>query len=379
MRKQRIKGMISWIFVLAVLGTVVFFRDSAIAFYCVVFWFLIPFISTALNLYIRKNLKIEIFCPASAEKGKEQSADIFVENRGKLPVFHSFVRVQMKNRLTKEMTEQDIEIPTVTEKQTKESFSFRSDYCGYLTMKITGVFLMDWFGFLAVRCKENGTQSVAKTVVLPDTFVPQIVLEPAAGSTEDAEEWSPFRKGNDQTETYALRDYAPGDSLRQIHWKLSSKRGQLIIREPSLPEIKTLLLFWNKEGQAEAGEMDTMAEVVSSAAQMLWEMGETFTLGWQQNEESCYMPVGTEEELQRAIAQMLKGEFPVEEQTQNTYAKVIVFGMENQEEGNLPDELKEAQVTEVLCAREPERRIAEPGRIIYCAGTYREDLIRMEL
>ena len=66
------------------------------------------------------------------------------------------------------------------------------------------------------------------------------------------------------------------------------------------------------------------------------------------------MPVGTEEELQRAIAQMLKGEFPVEEQTQNTYAKVIVFGMENQEEGNLPDELKEAQVTEVLCAREPD-------------------------
>ena len=58
---------------------------------------------------------------------------------------------------------------------------------------------------------------------------------------------------------------------------------------------------------------------------------------------------------------------------------MIVFGMENQEEGNLPDELKEAQVTEVLCAREPERRIAEPGRIIYCAGTYREDLIRMEL
>ncbi len=42
---------------------------------------------------------------------------------------------------------------------------------------------MDWFGFLAVRCKENGTQSVAKTVVLPDTFVPQIVLEPDPEST----------------------------------------------------------------------------------------------------------------------------------------------------------------------------------------------------
>ncbi len=123
MRKQRIKGMISWIFVLTVLGTVVFFRDSAIAFYCVVFWFLIPFISTALNLYIRKNLKMEIFCPRS-QKGKEQDADIFVENRGKLRYF-IVLSEYMKNRLTKEMTEQDIEIPTVTEKQTKESFSFR--------------------------------------------------------------------------------------------------------------------------------------------------------------------------------------------------------------------------------------------------------------
>lgn len=379
MRKQRIKGMISWIFVSAVLEAVVFFRDSAMAFYCMVFWFLVPLVSTALNLYIRKNLKVEISCPASAEKGKEQNADIYIENRGKLPIVHSFVRVQTENKLTKEVIECDLALPIAAGKRTKESFSFRSDYCGYLTMKITGVFLMDWLGFLAVRCKKNGTQSVAKTVVLPDTFVPQIILEPASGSTEEAEEWSPFRKGKNQTETYALRDYAPGDSLRQIHWKLSSKRGQLIVREPSLPEIKTLLLFWNEEGQAEAGEMDAMAEVVSSAAQMIWEMGETFTLGWQQNEESCYMPVGTEEELQQAIAQMLKGEFPAEEQTQNAYAKVIYFGMEDQEEGNLPDELEEAQVTEVLCTREPERRIAEPGRIIYCAGTYREDLIRMEL
>ena len=56
MRKQRIKGMISWIFVLAGLGTVGFFRDSAIAFYCVGLWFLIPFISTALNLYVTRKL-----------------------------------------------------------------------------------------------------------------------------------------------------------------------------------------------------------------------------------------------------------------------------------------------------------------------------------
>lgn len=379
MRKQRIKGMVSWIFVLAVLVAVVFLRDSIMAFYCMIFWFLIPFVSTALNLYIRKNLKVEISCPASAEKGKEQKADIYIENRGKLPAVHSFVRVQMKNKLTREVMIRDLALPIATGNRTKENFSFRSDYCGYLTMKITGVFLLDWIGFLTVRCKAETDQTEAKTVVLPDTFAPQILLEPASGSTEEAEEWSPFRRGNDQTETYALRDYAPGDSLRQIHWKLSSKRRQLIVRESSLPEIKTLLLFWNKGGQAAAEEMDAMAEVVSSAAQTIWEMGETFTLGWQQSEESCYVPVGTEEELQQAIAQMLKGELPAEEQTQNMYAKGIYFEMADRGEGNIPNVMREAQVTEVLCTGEPVRRIAEPGRIIYCAETYREDLMRMEL
>ena len=32
-------------------------------------------------------------------------------------------------------------------------------------------------------------------------------------------------------EDYDLRDYHPGDSIRSIHWKLSAKRDQLIVRE----------------------------------------------------------------------------------------------------------------------------------------------------
>ena len=62
----------------------------------------------------------------------------------------------------------------------------------------------------------------------------------------DSDTSSPDRRGSDLTEPFRLREYAPGDSLRQIHWKLSSKLDRLVIREPGMPAARTLLVFWDR-------------------------------------------------------------------------------------------------------------------------------------
>lgn len=41
---------------------------------------------------------------------------------------------------------------------------------------------------------------------------------------------------------YELRQYQSGDSLKNIHWKLSSKYDDLIVREPSLPVYRQFYL-----------------------------------------------------------------------------------------------------------------------------------------
>lgn len=65
----------------------------------------------------------------------------------------------------------------------------------------------------------------------------------------DSDTSSPDRRGSDLTEPFRLREYAPGDSLRQIHWKLSSKLDRLVIREPGMPAARTLLVFWDRSGE----------------------------------------------------------------------------------------------------------------------------------
>lgn len=382
MRRRRIKAFISWVFVAVLLLLVLFFRDSKVALCALVFWIFFPIVSTILNLFLKKKIHVHIELNESTGKGQEEEVRLTLTNQGWLSPLHIYVRVKVENTLTKECISKELVFPVVSKKSATESFFIRTDHCGYLKITVTDIILLDWIGFVAIRCHKNEIYAKGQTVVLPDTFVPQVILDPATCYDSEAQEWSPYRKGNDQTETHALRDYVPGDSLRQIHWKLSSKRGELIVRELSMPETKTLLVFWNRKCQGSAEEMDAMAESVASIMQALWENGEAYTLGWAQDEEVSFVPVGTEEELQQAIALMLKGEFIAEENVQNDYAKIIYFGMAEEELPEIVAMRKEAVITEVLCSHDKENvKISADGNntIVYNAKTYREDLGRVEL
>ncbi|MEE1318619.1 MAG: DUF58 domain-containing protein, partial [Ruminococcus sp.] len=43
------------------------------------------------------------------------------------------------------------------------------------------------------------------------------------------------KSGGGFSDFYELRQYQSGDSLKNIHWKLSSKYDDIIVREPSIP------------------------------------------------------------------------------------------------------------------------------------------------
>lgn len=69
--------------------------------------------------------------------------------------------------------------------------------------------------------------------------------------------------------------------MRQIHWKLSGKLDRLIVRDPSLPVTRSVLVFWERTGQSGSLEhTDTQAEVLVSLCRTLLEQSVRFTVGW---------------------------------------------------------------------------------------------------
>ncbi len=51
------------------------------------------------------------------------------------------------------------------------------------------------------------------------------------------------KKGGGFSDFYELRQYQHGDSLKNIHWKLTSKHDDIIVREPNLPIYKKLTIM----------------------------------------------------------------------------------------------------------------------------------------
>uniref|UniRef100_UPI0026078DF8 DUF58 domain-containing protein n=1 Tax=uncultured Flavonifractor sp. TaxID=1193534 RepID=UPI0026078DF8 len=60
------------------------------------------------------------------------------------------------------------------------------------------------------------------------------------------------RPGGGPGEDYDLREYRAGDPLRSVHWKLSSKLDELVVRETLEPQQAAIVVTYDHFGPPEA-------------------------------------------------------------------------------------------------------------------------------
>ena len=153
-----------------------------------------------------------------------------------------------------------------------------SDCCGRIRTELKSLRLYDCFWLIPVRC---GAGAHASVTVQPDTFPMEVRVLANVNSPEESEVYSQEKPGNDLTETFQIRDYREGDSIRQIHWKLSTKYDRLISRDPSLPVTRSVMVFWDRHAaQVSRTRQDAQAEVLVSLCRALLAAGVQFTLAW---------------------------------------------------------------------------------------------------
>ena len=174
-------------------------------------------------LLCRRKLRAELSCPASAEKGRPAAVRLTLRRPRALPVGRVRFHLAAENTVTGETA-------CMTLPEGESAVSGR--LCGCLTLRITGVTVWDTFSLLPVPapCRARG-----QLCVMPDTFPLDMEDFQALRPRREGSVYDPGRRGTDRTETFQVRDYAPGDSLRQVHWKLSGKTGRLVVRDPARP------------------------------------------------------------------------------------------------------------------------------------------------
>ena len=243
---------------------------------------ILPLGSLPVHLCLRKRLRVRVEAPAVARKGDEGSVTVWLENPTLLPALRIRCRVIVRNQLNGESCTQHVMTWAFPKGKRRASLRLGSEYCGRIRISVERVKLYDCFGLIGVPC---GCTGEAHMTVQPDTFPIRVNLIPNPDSQEDSASYSQERPGADLTETFQIREYVPGDSIRQIHWKLSGKFDRLIVRDPALPVTRNVLVFWERTGQSgNVRRIDAQAEAVVSLCRSLADGGVQFMLGWNDTE-----------------------------------------------------------------------------------------------
>lgn len=107
---------------------------------------------------------------------------------------------------------------------------------GSYEIRLKKVRIYDMTGLFCLDCRRAVRGQSAVLTVFPQICLAGIRLSEAVRNfAGDAEVYDSLRSGKDISEPLKLRPFQNGDKLRSIHWKLSARADELLVREGSMP------------------------------------------------------------------------------------------------------------------------------------------------
>lgn len=237
MARQRI------IYFLALIGCVVFYMAYQLWFSWVLLQVVVflPLVSLFLSIIAVLSLRTDLVVEPIMPMGSAERIQLNVFSKLSLPPYSS------KIRITKPMTGESW--------QMKADAEFPTDHCGKFYVELHKPRACDYLGLFRIGIRKTAQQTV---LVLPNPVALEI---PPDLCRHLSQSWRP-KPGGGYAENHEIRQFRPGDNLSNIHWKLSAKVDELMIREPMESARGLMLLTMDLKGTAD--ELDT------KLGQLLW-------------------------------------------------------------------------------------------------------------
>lgn len=237
------------------------------------------FLFLAVSTRIYKN-KVEFSLVASEIINKGETSECFIEakNRSYLPIVKVKCDLKIINKLTNEINKQEIYF-TLNGKATEQiQIEIKSLFCGHLEISIEKVTCFDLLGLFYTT---YATKSSTELLVLPNMFEMNIDLLMNKGISDHNFSHSSHLIGMNSSEIFGIKPYVPGDNVKNIHWKLSSKFDELIMKDLSdFEEHSILVLFDTSLSNDHPAIYDAMIEALSSVCSALLLKGQPYSIGW---------------------------------------------------------------------------------------------------
>ncbi len=162
--------------------------------------------------------------------------DLLVEIEVSRPVFFRGridLALERENELTGTVERMPVSLAPAMGTPERFTLPLSALCCGRVSLRLASCQVADVFGFRAVplsRISHASSYSVYPPIIDVAVQMARADRASAQGATYD-----PYRHGQDPTEVFETREYRDGDSMKSVHWKLSARFDDLMVREPSHP------------------------------------------------------------------------------------------------------------------------------------------------
>lgn len=320
MLQSRVFGVIWLVFMI----TFFIFDDSYLGLLLLILTSVIS-VLLVLNMTFTKNkLIFDIETKGTVHKNEPGKLTIQVRNKSLLPISKVEFTLEFENKLTHELETKQIAFSLNSKGIESINLAISSKYCGKVHISIKDIRFYDFLGIFT-RLIDQHSQS--ELFILPEVYPIKFSIDEINAGFANSETNAINRRGTDGLEVFGIKEYSPEDDLKHVHWKLTSKFDELIVKEMTEAVNYTFLILidFNLKKSGDKNDpaiIDAMIDTFISTSEALLAKGYEHSIGWLNKEADVIQVenVSSTDQLTFLLKQIL-----LLEQTENKMSLLEYF------------------------------------------------------
>lgn len=205
-------------------------------------------------------------------KNEPFDVKLTVKNRSIFSCAKAEAVIKYTNLFGYEENEIEIHFPIHARNTQNVIFQLKSKFSGEIKIQTEYITIYDPLKIFKFRVSKKISTGV---IVMPSPHEISGVITYGECQNDEGNMYSQFKPGDDPSEVYDLREYVGGDKINRIHWKLSTKKDEFIVKELSLPIDVSATFFldlnFKEKSEYTLPVFDTLLESLMSLSDFMLE------------------------------------------------------------------------------------------------------------
>jgi uncharacterized protein (DUF58 family) len=222
-------------------------------------------------LFTRKKIEVEMRIPIMvADPGGKVTIVMHAKNSGYISCTKIRYRIKGGHAFLKKMRGHWLDGDVVDPGETTYQDVIYPKIAGNYTFELEKIRFYDMTGIFFLDRK---MRQIAQVQILPEIRDVRVrISEHVRNFYGDADTYDDFRPGEDHSEIFAVREFRAGDRIQSIHWKLTAKADELLVREDSHPLACPLVFLLENPRVKKAGQLRGIQYHLSVAASIVFSL-----------------------------------------------------------------------------------------------------------